>query len=152
MGSVYEVYIAGLAGALMTRVPGVMAVADRGLEGDRYCLGKGSFSRWPDSGRAVTFIARETIEAVLAEFGIDLSAGRSRRNIVTEGVGLDALNGKKFCIGQALLRGSRVAAPCRYLERLTEPGVFEALRGRGGLRADILEAGVISEGDLIVPV
>jgi hypothetical protein len=46
-------------------------VAGRGLAGDRYHAGVGSFSRWPDSGRAVTLIEQEAIEAILRETGID---------------------------------------------------------------------------------
>ena len=147
---VYELYVADTAGSPIRRVPQVMAIAEHGLEGDRYCLGTGSFSRWPDSGRAVTFIAQEVIDQIQAEFGIDLTGGRSRRNIATVGVELSELNGRKFRIGGAVMRGSRVAAPCRYLERITKPRVFEALRGRGGLRGDIVAGGIISAGDEIV--
>ncbi len=149
MGWVYAIYIAEAAGARMQSQERATAKAGHGLEGDRYCLNVGSFSRWPDSGRAVTFVAREVIDAVNAQFGIDLTGGRTRRNIVTDQVDLPLLNGRKFRIGGALFRGSRVAAPCKYLERLTEPRVFEALKGRGGLRADILESGEIQVGDSI---
>lgn len=84
-----------------------------------------------------------------SEHGIDLSNGRSRRNIVTSGLKLEELQGRKFRIGTAVFRGERPCAPCQFLEGLTEPGVFEALKNRGGWRADILTEGVIHVGDAI---
>lgn len=148
-GHVETIFIAPVARIALLPVPAVLAIAGRGLEGDRYCLGVGSFSRWPDSGRAVSLIAAEAIEQILSETGIDLSGGRSRRNVVTRGVDLAALNGRKFRVGGALLRGSRRCAPCGYLERLIGLGTFAALKGRGGLRADIMEGGLIRAGDAV---
>ena len=133
----------------MRSVSQVAILADLGLEGDRYALGVGAFSRWPGSGRAVTLIEQEAIDAILRETGIDLANGLSRRNVVTEGIELAELNGMAFRIGTAVLRGARLCAPCQYLERLGGPGVFDAMRGHGGLRADVVEAGVIRVGDRI---
>jgi hypothetical protein len=45
-----------------------------------------------------------------------------------------------------------LAAPCKYLERLTQSGVFAAMKSRGGLRADILEGGTIADNDEIVVI
>jgi MOSC domain-containing protein YiiM len=151
-GTVRAIYVAAAVRAPMRPLTEVRAVVDRGLEGDRYFNGAGSFSRWPGSGRAVTLIEAEAIEATRAQFGIDLSDGRSRRNVVTSGIRLAELNGRKFRVGTALFRGTRECAPCKHLERLTEPGVEAALKGRGGLRAEILEGGVIRVGDVIQPV
>ena len=144
------IHLAPDAGRPTVSVSSVLAVADRGLQGDRYFNGAGSFSRWPGSGRGISLIEQETIEAVSAEYGIDLSAGRSRRNLVTTGIRLEELNGRKFRIGGALFRGARVCAPCKYLERLVGAGTFESLKGRGGLRADVLETGIIRVGDPIL--
>ena len=137
-GAVTAIYVARAARAPLASVPDVLAVAEKGLEGDRYFLGKGSFSRWRGTGRNVTLIESEAIEAARAETGIDLSGGRSRRNIVTAGVRLAELNGRKFRIGQAVMRGTRECAPCNHLERLTQPGAEAALKCRVGLRAEIL--------------
>jgi MOSC domain-containing protein YiiM len=149
VGIVHAIYVTPSAGAAPASVGGASAVAGRGLEGDRYFLGVGSFSRWPGEGRAVTLIEEEVIEAVRREHGIDLGEGRSRRNIVTLGVVLADLVGKRFRLGGALLRGARLAAPCRYLEKRVAPGTYNAMRGRGGLRADVLEGGPVRVGDAI---
>lgn len=152
MGSVRAIHLAPAAGATPVAVEQVLAVAGRGLAGDRYCLGVGSFSRWPGEGRAVSLIEQEAIDATRRDHGIDLADGRSRRNIATAGVALADLIGKTFRVGEALLRGVRPAAPCRYLERRVAPGTMEAMKGRGGLRADVLEGGTIRVGDAIAIV
>jgi MOSC domain-containing protein YiiM len=148
-GTVRAIYLAPAAGAPAVGVPQATVVAGRGLEGDRYFLGVGSFSRWPGEGRAITLIEEEAIEAIRRENGIGLGDGRSRRNVVTAGVVLADLIGKRFRIGGVLLRGARAAAPCHHLERLTSPGTFDAMKGRGGLRADVVEGGIIAVGDPI---
>ena len=84
--------------------------------------------------------------------GIDLRDGRSRRNIVTTGIRLEDLNGHKFRIGDVVVFGARVCAPCRHLERLVAPGTFDAMTGRGGLRGNVMRGGVIRVGDVIEPV
>jgi MOSC domain-containing protein YiiM len=149
VGRVREIYLAPAAGAAPSAVAAASAVAGRGLEGDRYFLGVGSFSRWPGEGRAVTLIEQEAIDAIRREQGIELRDGRSRRNFVTTGVVLAELVGRRFRLGGALLRGARLAAPCRYLERRVAPGTYEAMKGRAGLRADVLEGGIIRVGDLV---
>jgi MOSC domain-containing protein YiiM len=149
IGVIREIHLAPRAREATHAVTAVQAIAGRGLEGDRYFAGIGSFSRWPDSGRAVSLIEWETIDATARETGIDLFEGRSRRNLVTAGVRLNDLVGKRFRIGGAMLRGSRLCAPCRYLERLIGPGLYDALKGRGGLRADIWESGPITVGDAL---
>ena len=149
MSVVFSLYLASAAGAAMKSVAEACVVAGRGLAGDRYHAGVGSLSRWPDAGRAVSLIEQEAIEDIFRETGIDLTAGQHRRNVVTRGVRLAELNGKKFRIGTAVLRGARLCAPCGYLERLVGPGVFAAMRGRGGLRADVVEEGIIRPGDRI---
>jgi MOSC domain-containing protein YiiM len=156
VGIVIEIYIADTARAPMRLLDEVAAIPDRGLEGDRYHQAAGSFSHWPGSGRALTLIAAEDLHAARAEFDIDLSSGRHRRNLVTRGIDLRTLNGKGFRIGGPagpLLRGTREAAPCDHLARLlNDSRIMEALKGRGGLRAEILEPGMIRAGDDITPV
>lgn len=148
-GKVFAVYISPRARAPLRAVTAAVAVAGRGLEGDRYCEGRGALSRWWSPARAVSFIEREAIDALRQQFAIDLGDGRSRRNVVTEGVRLEELKGRTFRIGTAMFKGVQACQPCRYLERLTQPGVFEALKGRGGLRAEVVEGGTFAPGDVI---
>jgi MOSC domain-containing protein YiiM len=144
-----SIFIADAAAAPMRRIFSAKIIVGRGIEGDRYFEGRGAFSSMPGTGRAVTLIAAEAIDAIAAEHQFDLSNGKSRRNLVTRGIDLDALVNKCFTIGDVILIGSRLCAPCKYLERLIAPGLYEAIKGRGGLRADVLRGGTIRDGDAL---
>jgi MOSC domain-containing protein YiiM len=148
-GILRGIWIAAAARAPLSCIDKVRAVPGRGLEGDRYFLACGTFSTWPGGGRAVTLIGEEALDAIRREHGLDLSEGRSRRNLVTSGIALDDLQDRTFRIGTAVFRGIRPCHPCRHLEGITQEGVFDALKDRGGFRADVLEEGVIHVGDAI---
>jgi MOSC domain-containing protein YiiM len=148
-GTVEAIVIAEAAEAACRRVERAKAQTGRGLEGDRYASGAGTFSRPGTSGRNLTLIAAEAIEALAAEHQIDLAPEDARRNIVTRGIQLDDLIGREFMIGQVRCRGARRAEPCAHLARLTQAGVLRGLVHRGGLRADILSGGEVSVGDAV---
>jgi len=80
-----------------------------------------------------------------------ISAEESRRNIAIAGGPLNHLVGREFRVGGVRMRGTRLCEPCRYLDGLTCPGVMMALIHRAGLRAQILDDGVIRVGDPITP-
>ena len=149
-GEVVSMHIARSAGAPTEAVAEVRALAGRGLEGDRYFAGNGTWSGSRTAGQ-VTLIEMETIEALRREHGIALGQGDSRRNIVTRGVALPHLIGRAFRVGTVAMRGLRLVEPCDHLARLTDRRVLSALVHRGGLRAEILTDGVIRTGDVIEP-
>src|SRR5262249_25182361 len=126
------------------------AVAGQGIEGDRYAAGTGTFSEKPGTGRQVTLIEAEAIEAYEAETGEALTAAEVRRNIVTRGVRLNDLMGREFQVGEVRVLGCRLCEPCTHLERITGKGVLKGLVHRGGLRAEFVTDGVIRVGDRIV--
>lgn len=150
-GSVEAIHIAREAARPLEAVPEVRAVPGRGLEGDRYFHRAGTYSNHPGSGREVTLIEVEAIEAVARESGIVLAPGASRRNITTRGVPLNQLVGRRFRVGDVLLEGTRLCEPCTHLEGLTQNGILAALVHRGGLRTQILTGGTIRVGDPIRP-
>lgn len=159
-GNVVSIHLAPEAGAPMRTVPEARAVPGRGLEGDRYFTGRGHYSATPSyGGREVTLIEIESLEALDGgvlnaegeRLGIKLTAADVRRNIATSGVPLNHLVDRLFRVGDVLLRGTRLCEPCKYLESLTRPGVMGGLIHRGGLRAQILEEGVIRVGDVVRP-
>ena len=133
----------------------VQAFAGRGLEGDRYASGQGSYSNLPRPGaRHVSLIAREAMEASNEELVrrglIPFEPWETRRNIMVEGVDVYALLGHEFRIGTVRLRGSEPTRPCRIPSVVVgKTGLAEAYHGRGGIRAEVLSDGVISVGDLI---
>ena len=125
------------------RRPGAELVAGQGLVGDRMA-GLGI------PGTHVTFIAAEGVEAMVGETGIALAPHETRRNILTRGVDVPGLVGRRFQVGDAVCFGVKECNPCNHLESVTYPGVREGLSGRGGLRADVLAGGQIRVGDRIV--
>jgi MOSC domain-containing protein YiiM len=150
-GSVEAIHVGREAAGALETVREIRAVPGRGLEGDRYFFGTGTYSRHPGSGREVTLIEAEAIEAIAREAGIALPAGASRRNIVTRGVPLNHLVGEQFRIGEVLLEATRLCEPCAHLEALAGDGLIRALAHRGGLRTVILKEGTIRVGDPIEP-
>lgn len=150
-GRLETIHIAPEATGPMVAVAEVRGVAGRGLEGDRYFQGLGTFSKHPGSGREVTLIEAEALEALARETRIALASGVSRRNLVTRGVPLNHLVGRRFLVGGVLLEGTRLCEPCAHLESLTQTGVCRALVHRGGLRTVIVGEGTIRVGDPVVP-
>lgn len=148
-GSVVSIHIAPAAMAPVVSMTEIRAVAGKGLEGDRYFRNSGSFSQDPGSGREVTLVEIEAVEALKRDYRIELDAAQTRRNIVTRGAALNHLIDCEFSIGEVVLRGTRLCDPCSHLEKLTSKGVMRGLIHRGGLRADIVRGGTIRVGDAI---
>jgi MOSC domain-containing protein YiiM len=149
-GTVRSIHVARSAGLPMDAPGEVLAVAGRGLEGDRYATGLGFYSNRPEPGRHVTLIAAEALMELERASGIRLDPGAHRRNLVTEGIDLDALIGRAFTVGAVRLRGIKPCVPCLHIADLNgEPDLLAALVGRGGLRADIVAGGMIRVGDAI---
>ena len=146
-GTVEAILLAPDAEAPLARVPESQALAGRGLDGDRYAAGRGTFAG--GKGYDLTLIEAEALEALGAEAGIALPWADARRNLVTRGIRLNALVGQRFRVGEVECVGRRLAEPCSHLERLTEPGVLRGLVHRAGLRADILTDGTIRQGDAV---
>jgi MOSC domain-containing protein YiiM len=151
-GSVAAICIAPTARAPMTSVSEVRAVAGKGLDGDRYSAGTGTYSTHPGTGREVTLIELEAVEALHRDYSVALPPTAARRNIVTRGVALNHLVGRRFRVGEVMLAGVRLCEPCNHLESLTHLGVRSGLVHRGGLRAEILSDGFIRVGDVIEPL
>jgi MOSC domain-containing protein YiiM len=147
-GRVEAIAIADHAEAPMQQITTAWAIPGRGLEGDRYANGIGTFT--PRSGRGVgydvTLIEAEVLDELTLTDGQRLGYAEARRNIVTRGIDLNALVGQRFRVGDVECIGRRLCEPCAHLERLTHKGVLRKLIHRGGLRADILTAGNITVG------
>jgi MOSC domain-containing protein YiiM len=151
-GRVVGLFTAPEAAAPMVERESVVAVPQRGLQGDRYFAAAGTWSATPGTGRHVTLIEAEAIEALAREHSIQIPPGDARRNIVTSGVPLNHLVGLEFAVGSVVLRGMRLCEPCGHLASLTKRGIVKGLVHRGGLRAEIVEGGEIRVGDVIRPV
>lgn len=147
------IYITHSAGEPMVSVGRARSVADRGLEGDRYCLGRGFYSDKEGWGANVTLIQSEAIDAVNTGYSADFTGAMLRRNLVTSNIKLDSLIGCQFRCGTAVLYGTKPFPPCAHLAFLL--GRHEVLKYFaycGGIGARVMADGEISVGDRIEPI
>jgi MOSC domain-containing protein YiiM len=152
VGSVEAIHIATGTGGRPEPRSSVTAVADRGIEGDRYFAGEGIYNERDDLEPSdITLIESEAVRAAADAYGVDLTDGAHRRNVTTWGVALNHLVGHRFRVGETILEGVALCEPCGYMESLADqPDAKRALVHRGGLDARIVESGTIERGDEIV--
>jgi MOSC domain-containing protein YiiM len=148
-GRLESIFIGPEPGEPMVELDQVQAVSGAGLEGDRYFKAGQDSPNQKQAGRQVTLIEVEALEALERDFGILLSLGGSRRNLITRAVPLNHLVGREFRIGEVTLRGIQLCEPCSHLASMTEKKVLPALVHRGGLRAQIITGGTLRTGDTI---
>ena len=119
----------------------VRLLAGRGIEGDRYLDFKDDYKG------QVTFFEHEVYEKICEKFGVrDKSPDIFRRNIITEDVDLNALIGTEFDVQGVRFLGTQECAPCHWMNTVFAEGAEAALKGHGGLRAKILNDGVLRVG------
>src|SRR5262249_15275302 len=96
----------------------IRATPGKGLEGDRYYFGAGTFSPNPHKpDYEVTLIQKEHIDAFRAASALPFTTNLARRNLVSEGIDLNALVGREFSVGAVRMRGIRLCEPCNYLAK-----------------------------------
>jgi hypothetical protein len=146
-GTVEGLAIAPAAEADMQLLEVAHARAGRGLDGDRYAAGAGTFSPRADRrpGYDLTLMAAEVVDELTAA-GVTVDFAATRRNVLTRGIDVNALVGRSFHIGEVLCEGRRLCEPCVHLDRLSGPGLLRPLIHKGGLRVDVLTDGEIRLG------
>lgn len=151
MPKVVEIYIAKSSKSPMENLYVAELVKGRGVVGDRYCLGKGTFSKklagLPD--KEITLLESEQVDEFNRMYSSDFKYSDFRRNVITRGVDLNALEGKEFYIGDVRLRGIRLCEPCAHLGQKLGEAVVRGMVHKAGLRAQILHNGVIQVGDSV---
>jgi len=130
----------------------IKAVKSKGLEGDRYFYGQGTFNKPQLSQhvREISIIPYETLLECNKRLDKNLDFLDLRRNLVIKNFDVDVLQNKVFMIGSAKFRIVRTCPPCRYLSRLLDVDIMEGLKYIGGYRASIIQSGIISVNDEII--
>ena len=106
-----------------------------------------------DSKRQVTIFQYEYIQAVSSFLGMKtFDPSLLRRNIVVKGINLNALKGKKFSAGEAILEMTGFCHPCDLMEENLGKGGYNAMRGHGGITCRVLKEGKIKVGDRVTVV
>ena len=141
-GRLLAICTASVRGEAMQSVETIELVAGSGLVGDRYAN---------KAAQEVTLIEQEALEAAERDDQLTLSHAESRRNLLTSGVPLNHLVGRRFSVGTAVLEGVELCEPCSHLERLTGKKAIKPLLHRGGLRARVVQGGTIEVGAAVTP-
>lgn len=119
----------------------VACLPGRGLQGDRYAE--------KESGHKgqVTFFNGEVLREVGAALGLARVPPEAfRRNVILEGVDVNDLVGRTFSLGGVRFEGTEPSQPCHWMDVALMPGTRDLLQGKGGVRAKILEAGILRTG------
>jgi MOSC domain-containing protein YiiM len=138
-------------GQPQTSQESVEAVAGKGLADDRYATGKGYYTGDAEWDAHVTLIAQEPFDQAAADHGVNVSPAELRRNLITRGVDLYTLVGKRFRVGdQVVLRGRKPWPPCNHIAKLTgKPEILKHFLKHSGIGADVVVGGTIRVGDKI---
>lgn len=133
----------------MQRCASVQAIAGRGLEGDRYWLGEGTFSHRFEvapGARSVSLIDTGCLAQCEKRLQCAINPSLLRRNLLVDGPDLMTLRGWTLCIGEVRLELLGSCPPCGYLSRLLGMDMRAALHGIGGMRARIISGGLLTQG------
>lgn len=143
---IQAIFVAKKAKQAQMTIEAVKVDAGKGIVGDRYYGKKGN------DGPNITFVAQEEIHAFNQHFEQQITLSDTRRNVVTHGVSLNDLVGKRFRIGDAEFYGVELCEPCSLLGRrlandnISAAQVVKAWLHKGGLRADVIRSGVLRVG------
>ena len=122
----------------------INVIKNQGIAGDRH------LREFNDPFSQLTLIESENIDYYNSKYGLDIPYIDFRRNIVTKGIKLNELVGKKISIGDVKVEGIDLCRPCRHLnEILNQNNILKEFLRRGGLRCQILNSSKINLGDQI---
>ena len=123
-------------------VSSIEVLANKGVVGDRH------FDEYNDPYNQLTLIESENIDYYNTKFGLDIPYKDFRRNVVTKGIQLNELIGKRIKIGKVEVEGVDLCRPCRHLtEVLNQDNILKEFLRRGGLRCQILTSSQININD-----
>ena len=151
-GTLLAIYTTPSTGEPMREHSQCGANAACGLEGDRYAKDVAKHKRGYTKVRDVTLIEEETVTALKRDHAIDVAPILLRRNLLTRGVPLAHLIGRRFRVGEVVFEGTEQAEPCSYLAKMLGLPLVKPLLHRGGIRAAIVVGGVLHAGATITPL
>ena len=144
MSKVYKLGITNNNNQKIREVNSIKVLANQGIIGDRY------FKEFNDPYSQLSLIESENIDYYNIKYGLNIPYIDFRRNIITKGIRLNDLIGKKFLIGEVELEGIDLCRPCRHLcELLDQDNIIKEFLRRGGLRCQILSSSNIEVGNKI---
>tara|TARA_Y100000768_G_C23542442_1_gene479842 strand:- start:18 stop:464 length:447 start_codon:yes stop_codon:yes gene_type:complete len=144
MSNVYKLGITNNNNQKIREVNSIKVLANQGIIGDRH------FKEFNDPYNQLSLIESENIDYYNIKYGLNIPYIDFRRNIITKGIRLNDLIGKKFLVGEVELEGIDLCRPCRHLcELLDQDNIIKEFLRRGGLRCQILSSSSIEIGNKI---
>ena len=144
MSEVYKLGISNKYNQQINEVNLVDVLANQGVVGDRH------FKEFNDPYNQLSLIESENIDYYNIKFGSNIPYLDFRRNVVTKGIQLNDLVGKKLLVGNVEVEGIDLCRPCRHLtEVLGQNNILKEFLRRGGLRCQVLSSSSIKIGDKI---
>ena len=144
MSEVFKLGISSNNNKKIKEVESIEVLANKGVVGDRH------FDNYNDPYCQLSLIEAENIDEYNLKFGLNIPYLDFRRNIITKGIKLNDLVGKKLSIGNVEVEGIDLCRPCRHLtEMLDQENILKEFLRKGGLRCQILSSSKIKVGDSI---
>ncbi len=144
MSKVYKLGISTKNNQPIKEVNSIDVLASQGVIGDRH------FKEFNDPYNQLSLIESENIDYYNIKYGLNIPYLDFRRNVVTHGIQLNDLVGKKILVGNVELEGIDLCRPCRHLtEVLGQDKILKEFLRRGGLRCQVLSSSSIKIGDKI---
>ena len=144
MSKVFKLGITSNNNKKIEEVESIEVLANKGEVGDRH------FDNYNDPYCQLSLIEAENIDEYNLKFGLNIPYLDFRRNIITKGIKLNDLVGKKLSIGNVEVEGIDLCRPCRHLtEMLDQENILKEFLRKGGLRCQILSSSKIKVGDSI---
>ena len=144
MSKVLKLGITDINNKKIKEVEKIEVLSNKGVIGDRH------FNEFNDPYCQLSLIESENIDYYNLRYGLNIPYLDFRRNVVTKGIQLNELIGKKFVIGKVKVEGIDLCRPCRHLtETLGQENIIKEFLRKGGLRCQILSSSSISVNDII---
>ena len=144
MSKVFKLGITDNNNKKIIEVKSIDLLANKGIVGDRH------FNEYNDPYCQLSLIESENIDYYNTKYGLNIPYTDFRRNVITKGINLNNLIGKKLQIGNVKVEGVDLCRPCKHLtEMLNQENILKEFLRKGGLRCQILSSSSISIGDEI---
>ena len=144
MSKVFKIGITDKNNKKINEVKSIEVLENKGVVGDRH------FDEFNDPYCQLSLIESENIDFYNSKYNLNIPYVDFRRNIITKGVRLNNLIGKRFLVGNVKVEGVDLCRPCRHLtEILSQENILKEFLRKGGLRCQILSSSMINVGDNI---
>tara|TARA_Y100000022_G_scaffold32092_1_gene25370 strand:- start:153 stop:599 length:447 start_codon:yes stop_codon:yes gene_type:complete len=144
MSKVFKIGITDKNNKKINEVKSIEVLENKGVVGDRH------FDEFNDPYCQLSLIESENIDFYNSKYNLNIPYVDFRRNIITKGIRLNDLIGKKFLVGNVKVEGIDLCRPCRHLtEILNQENILKEFLRKGGLRCQILSSSIINVGDNI---